>query len=156
LQDALGRAGAELGERSAQARNAASAVRIAAEWLVRQMSGEDFPDPAVSWAIRAIRRARGLLSMEEIGSRISMPRARLARRFCDYSGVTPKLFARIVRFHHALGVLGSVESIAAASAELDYSDQSHMYRDFTEFAGMTPGEFISSTRYPNSASLVEE
>ena len=155
LRDALGRAAAELGERCAEARNADGVVRIAAEWLTRQIRDNPVHDPVVSWAAEAIREARGLVSMEVIGSQISLPRARLAQRFCDYTGVTPKLFARIVRFHHALALLGRRESIAAASAELAYYDQSHMYRDFAEFAGMTPRAFISATRYPGSASLAE-
>lgn len=155
LRAALGRAAAELGERCAGARSAAGVVRTAAEWLARQMQSEPSADPEVSWTIRAIRGARGLVSMEEIGSQMSLSRARFAQRFCDYSGVTPKVFARIVRFHHALTLLGRVEGIAAASAELAYYDQSHMYRDFAQFAGMTPGAFIGATRYPNSPSVAE-
>jgi hypothetical protein len=30
-----------------------------------------------------------------------------------------------------------------------------MYRDFDEFAGMTPGSFLAAVRYPGSASLAE-
>jgi hypothetical protein len=30
-----------------------------------------------------------------------------------------------------------------------------MYRDFEEFARMTPGELLSADRYPGSASLAE-
>ncbi|HEY6486717.1 MAG TPA: helix-turn-helix domain-containing protein [Candidatus Cybelea sp.] len=75
----------------------------------------------------------------------------LARR----TGVTPKRFARIVRFRRALSLLGSTESIITAAAEAGYYDQAHMYRDFGEFAGLTPGEFLGATRYPNSASVAE-
>lgn len=69
--------------------------------------------------------------------------------------MTPKRFARIVRFHNALTLLGRTESIATIAAELEYYDQAHMYRDFSEFGRLTPGEFLSARRYPGSPSLAE-
>jgi AraC-like DNA-binding protein len=73
----------------------------------------------------------------------------------DRIGVTPKRFARIVRFSGALLVLGRVETIASAAVELAYYDQAHMYRDFDEFGGMAPGAFLRAPRYAGSSSLAE-
>jgi AraC-like DNA-binding protein len=164
LQDAMGRSAARLGERCANAaerpagngaRNAVAVVTTAAEWMMEQMRGEAAGDAAVRWACRVIGAARGAVSVDEIGSELALPRSRLARRFGEHVGVTPKRFARIVRFHHALSLMGRAGSIAEVASDLAYYDQAHLSRDFAEFAGMTPGAFIAANRYPNSASLAE-
>jgi AraC-like DNA-binding protein len=164
LHDVLGRAAGELGERCADAarssdsnpgRGAAEAVRVAAEWAARRIDVAPTLDPAVARAARAIRTARGMVSVDEIGSALGLSRAHLATRFRSRIGVTPKRFARIVRFSNALSLLGEIENIASAAAELSYYDQAHMYRDFDEFAGMTPGAFLAAERYPGSSSLAE-
>ena len=102
-----------------------------------------------------IRNANGVISVGGLGEHLALSRTRLAQRFLERTGVTPKRFARIVRFHNALSLLGRSENIASTAAETGYYDQAHMYRDFAEFARMTPGEFLAATRYPNSASVAE-
>jgi len=102
-----------------------------------------------------IRESRGTVSLSQLGTRLGVSRNEFARRFRDGTGLTPKRFARIVRFHSALSLLHRTEQIAAVAAELDYYDQAHMYRDFAEFAHLTPGDFVAARRYPESPSLAE-
>jgi len=164
LHDVLGRAAGELAERCADAaclsasnpaRGAAEVVRVAAEWTARRIDVAPTLDPAVAFAARTIKNARGMISVDEIGSTLGLSRANLATRFRSRIGVTPKRFARIVRFSNALSLLGDIENIASAAAELSYYDQAHMYRDFDEFAGMTPGAFLGAQRYAGTSSLAE-
>jgi AraC-like DNA-binding protein len=163
VSDALGPIATELGERCADAagtspwnpvHNAVAVVEAAAAWMSRRL-GDDVPNPAVRWATNRIRQARGALSVDAIASSLDLSRPRLASIFREHVGVTPKKFARIVRFETALGLLRSSENAAQTAADLNYFDQAHLYRDFTEFAGMTPGAFLTANRYPNSNSLAE-
>jgi AraC-like DNA-binding protein len=161
VRDVIGRAADELGERCATAaqislnerRNAASAVFAAVDWLV-PLARRD-RDDLVQWTSTKIREARGAVSLDRLGAQLGVSRHEFARRFRDRTGLTPKRFARIVRFYNALSLLHRSEKIAAVAAELAYYDQAHMYRDFAEFAHLTPGEFVSATRYPESPSLAE-
>ncbi len=164
LRDALGRAATELGERCniaaesagpSPSRAAIDVVRAAAQWVLQRLGDDIGVDPAVLWTTRAIREARGGVAVEALGSTIGLRRAALAQRFSDAVGVTPKRFARIVRFHTALALLGRRGRISHAATDLGYYDQAHMHRDFAEFAGMTPGAFVSANRYPGSASVAE-
>jgi AraC-like DNA-binding protein len=162
LRDATGRAASELGERCAAAADkaptarhtAAAVVATAVSWTLQRTGGID-ADPAIDWTASVIRNSRGTAPLDAIASQLSLQRSRLAQRFSDGLGLVPKRYARIVRFHAALSVLGRTESIATAAAELEYYDQAHMYRDFAEFAGMTPGDFLAGRRYPGTASLAE-
>jgi AraC-like DNA-binding protein len=164
FRECAGDAANELGERCASAaetsprdagQNAISAIRAAVSWIWEHAVTEFEVDASVLVAVRAIRSARGSLPLDALGPDLRLTRSRLAHRFFDAFGVTPKRFARIVRFRNALSHLGREESIAGAAAELGYYDQSHMYRDFEEFGGIAPGAFLSAERYPDSASLAE-
>ena len=162
VRDAIGRSADELGERCATAaqvsplnerRNAASVIFAAVDWLQMHMRTEC--DALVRWTSTMIREARGTVSLDQLGGRLGVSRSEFARRFRDGTGLTPKRFARIVRFHSALSLLHRTEQIAAVAAELAYYDQAHMYRDFAEFAQLTPGDFVAARRYPESPSLAE-
>jgi AraC-like DNA-binding protein len=162
VRDVIGRAADELGERCATAaqisllnerRNAASVVFAALDWLLPLACGDR--DALVHWTSTKIREGRGTVSLDRLGAQLGVSRHEFARRFRDHTGLTPKRFARIVRFHNALSLLHQSEKIAAVAAELAYYDQAHMYRDFAEFARLTPGEFVSARRYPESPSLAE-
>jgi AraC-like DNA-binding protein len=63
------------------------------------------------------------------------------RRFQAAAGIPPKLYARIRRFQHVLGQIGRVP-VADAAAACGYCDQSHLIRDFREFAGTSPGQWL--------------
>lgn len=164
VRDALGHAADELGERCAQAaqtsawnasRNAVAIISAAAEWTAQRIAAGVHADALVASAIRTIRAANGAISVQHVGGTLGISRAQFAKRFRDWTGVTPKHFARIIRFNAALSLLHQSQNIASVAGELDYYDQAHMYRDFEEFAQMTPGDFVSSNRYPGSASLAE-
>jgi len=163
LRDAIGNASNELGERCATAaalstwnaaRNAVAIVHTAAEWTTRRAGGRT-QDAALQYALRAIRETQGTISLDRLGSALNLSRSQFAQRFRDGTGLTPKRFARIVRFHNALSLLAKNAEIASVAAELGYYDQSHMYRDFEEFGRITPREFQPANRYPGSASLAE-
>lgn len=67
------------------------------------------------------------------------------RRFEEAVGLTPKLFERIQRFQRALHVVSQMP-LAQAAIDCGYYDQPHMNRDFAEFAGITPAQWIRETR----------
>lgn len=164
VRDGIGRMATELGERCTDAahtsawnpdRNARATVLAARRWLAGRFDESLLTDSAVTWTASVIRNARGVVSIDDISRQVALARPKLARRFLDRFGVTPKRFARIVRFNRALSLLGRSEDILTTAAEAGYYDQAHMYRDFGEFARMTPREFLAASGYPNSASLAE-
>jgi len=55
-------------------------------------------------------------------------------------GLTPKTVARIVRFGRVAERLRLASGVRWSELALDtgYYDQSHLLRDFTDFAGTTP------------------
>jgi transcriptional regulator GlxA family with amidase domain len=68
-----------------------------------------------------------------------------ARRFIEHAGVSPKLFARIVRFQAAIETkaLSTGTSWTKIAHNFGYYDQMHMIHDFEQLAGGSPKEMLT-------------
>ncbi|SFY37382.1 helix-turn-helix domain-containing protein [Streptomyces atratus] len=120
-------------------------ARVAAldAYLLALASG---PDPQAERAMalvdlvrtdRTVRRVGELARMEGVSSRS------LQRLFATYVGVGPKWVILRYRIHEALERAESDRQVdwAALAAELGYSDQAHLTRDFTATVGVPPTAF---------------
>jgi AraC-like DNA-binding protein len=141
--------------RMSAARGASVAVDAAAWWSEARLHEARLPDPVVRWTAAQICDASGVLSVEALRSQTSLTRSQFAQRFRHALGITPKRYARLLRFHRALGHLATGQDLSRVAHELNYFDQSHMYRDFHEFAEMTPSAYLAAQRYPGSIHLAE-
>jgi AraC-like DNA-binding protein len=101
-------------------------------------------DPRIDAAVARI--SRGGVSIDELARELSLTRQHLRRAFLAQVGVTPKTFARVMRFRRLLRSAESKRppSWAALAVGLGYSDQSHLIAEFSEFAGTTPVPFFLS------------
>lgn len=68
------------------------------------------------------------------------------RRFADTIGITPKLYARIMRFQQAVKQLKlrRYSSLTAVAYDNSYADQAHFIRDFKAFSGFSPKEYVKT------------
>lgn len=96
--------------------------------------------PAVAQALRRIDGA-GPIGALAAASRYSH-RSFIAL-FRDASGIGPKRYARLMRFQQLLAGMRDANPPALGELALvaGYSDQSHMSREFREFAGVSPGQY---------------
>jgi AraC-like DNA-binding protein len=86
---------------------------------------------ALDRAVTAIQRHAGDIRIEKLVDEVSLSRRQLERQFRDAVGLTPKQFCRVVRFQHVLARLGDGQvNRAAVAADLGFTDQSHLRRDF--------------------------
>ena len=92
------------------------------------------------------RIIRGSERVETIANDIGISRQHLARQFLHHVGVSPKTFARVMRFRRVLDSLGGDVDWADVAAANGYYDQSHLIADFRELAGATPTAFHFSNR----------
>lgn len=156
LQDLVGAAAAELAERCAGTVSPEERLRIAARWIGERVAKSPGADPAVSWMASQIRRREGAVSISELRERTGFSKTRLVTLFREQIGVTPKLYARILRFRHALErLVQGAGPLSELALEAGYYDQPHMNAEFRELSGFTPRELQAATRFPNSPSLAE-
>jgi AraC-like DNA-binding protein len=157
LHDVIGRSAAELGERCTAARNDAACVEASLEWIRGRIAGAPEPPASVRRAVAQIQAGGGDIAVAALDALGGKAGGRFTASFCDYVGVTPKRFARIVRFRRALELLQASDlPLVAIAAQAGYYDQPHMNAEFRNHAGMTPHAFRRAQRYPNSTSLAEQ
>jgi AraC-like DNA-binding protein len=86
-------------------------------------------------------RARPSAHVADLAAEIGWSRTRLASRFSEQVGISPKRFARVVRFEGARRLLAEgSSSLAEAATRAGYYDQAHLSRDVSALAGCTPAE----------------
>jgi len=113
------------------------------EAALRKLFADSKPDRRVDAAVDAIIRSGGRTTIDRIAAAAGVSRQHLARAFAYHVGVSPKTFARVMRFRRALASAGR-QQWADLAAELGYFDQSHLIADFREFAGKSPVPFFLS------------
>ncbi|MEE2565329.1 helix-turn-helix domain-containing protein [Hyphobacterium marinum] len=101
-------------------------------------------DPEIDWAVAMIRQSRGGLPIGQIADAAGLSRRVLTRRFRERIGTAPKRYARVVKFFAAIEAIKpeSVVDWAGLAVDAGYFDQPHMIRDFREFSGLTPADFL--------------
>jgi AraC-like DNA-binding protein len=99
-------------------------------------------DGRIVRAVDLISLAKGRLSVSEAAGEVCLCRRHFERNFKASVGVSPKTFAGIIRFKHALRYLRShpARDLLSAAVEYGYYDHSHLIKDFKSMSGNTPGD----------------
>jgi AraC-like DNA-binding protein len=123
--------------------------------LSARLGGASPVDPQQHYAVRLLC-GRPDLDIGDIARDIGWSPKHLASRTRDCLGVGPRSFRRLLRFSRLMDLLQAppLPGWAAAAAEAGYCDQSHMNREFREFAGLTPTEYLARC-LPNGGGVVE-
>jgi AraC-like DNA-binding protein len=158
LNDIAGRTAVHLAEALDARTSGRERVRSAVEWLRARRTRAVDIDPVVRAVLEKLDVHQGdgaIARLEELGGR---SRSRVARRFREHVGVAPKRYARLVRFHRALRLLGTAmagtgRDLSDVALVAGFYDQAHMNAEFREHAGLTPGRYLASQRFPHSDHL---
>lgn len=146
LDAAFGREGAELAERLAEAAGFSERVAVCEAFLLGRLVAAGYPEPSPVLAIvRRMLRGRRRLSMSDAAAACGWSVRQLERRFRGETGLTPRLFGRIVRFQRVFRALGAADGDAdwvSVALDCGYADQPHLIREFHELAGETPAAFL--------------
>jgi AraC-like DNA-binding protein len=147
------------------ARRLTSALQASADWDARfaildreigaRLRAAGALPPQVSWAWRRIIETRGRIDIGRLVDEVGWSQRHLITRFRSDIGLSPKTMARVMRFGQAARLLRRPDrpELAAIAADCGYYDQSHFTRDFRAFAGVTPGELVSSI-LPDNGGIV--
>jgi AraC-like DNA-binding protein len=102
--------------------------------------------PEASWLRCQLVATGGRARVEPLMDQTGRSRRLVTERFRRQFGLSPKTYARIVRFRRTLALLeraGCDRTLADVAASCGYYDQSHLTRDFALLAGCTPGAFMA-------------
>lgn len=155
LSDFLGDGVLALRERLLDTPDSSLRFSLVENWLLTRMHARYATSPLVRWALTRIEATRGTIGVEDLADEAGVSRKHLSRRFRIEIGLTTKTLARVHRFKHAMDWLSQQERVAwgELASICGYYDQSHLIRDFRDFSGMAPGDFIRRAK-PDSGSVV--
>ncbi|MBC7828488.1 MAG: helix-turn-helix transcriptional regulator [Chitinophagaceae bacterium] len=140
----LGKEGEALEEKMILAFNNKERVKIITEFLEKRIQKNQQRNHAVFSSIRFIIQTKGTNRIEKVADQYFISQRQFERKFREFSGLAPKLFSRIVRFHSACQLFGdSNKSLTSIAYDCGYYDQSHFIHDFKEFSGYHPRHYFS-------------
>jgi AraC-like DNA-binding protein len=112
------------------------------------------PSRLASAALELVRRSSGRLSCDYVASSIGLSDRHFRRQVHDSTGVSPKTYARALRFVGAMLAADAAERPAWAdiAAQCGYCDQSHLIRDCATLAGVSPRSLHAQRRSQGQAA----
>jgi AraC-like DNA-binding protein len=144
LEDILGRSVRRLVWQMQDAPDWAARFDILDAFILERVEKAAPPSSAVRWACRQLDETGGLVSVGSLAAELGSSRKHLIAQFRREIGLPPKTLARIIRFDRVTRMLkrDDVVSWIKIAQHCGYYDQAHFIRDFREFAGSTPTEYL--------------
>jgi AraC-like DNA-binding protein len=133
--------------RLADARDTVSAAAILESAIAERLGVADGRSRRAPLALAAADRLTGA-SVGTVAVELGVSERHLRRVFHDAVGVSPKAFAKLVRFHRALHAAREDARLswAAIAATAGYYDQAHLIAEFRTIAGVTPRALLGEIR----------
>jgi len=144
----------DLEEAVAAVRSRSELTRVLDRFLLRALRRLTSPDPIVAALNCHIERSCGSGSVLQWAHEQRIAERTLERRFIAAMGMSPKQFARIVRFKKRYLQFISEVPHGRSKRHLEgYYDQSHFDREFCSFLGVTPAASLAqATTYRTDVS----
>ena len=125
----------------------AEATRDLDDMLLEGLPHWPSTDPRVAQAISLLWQGGGTVALPIVAAEVGCSPRTLLRVVRKATGLTPKQFARIVRFHSAARVIADgTGTLSQAAAEGGYADQPHFHHEVTALTGLTPAQLAQRVR----------
>jgi AraC-like DNA-binding protein len=97
------------------------------------------PEVVRAWAMLA--RSGGSARIGDVAIDVGWSRRRLEQQFAATVGATPKVAARLMRFHRSVTMIAGGTPIADTAAGCGFADQAHLTREWRTLAGVSPARW---------------
>jgi len=136
----------ELRERLLSAGGPRETLCVLEQLLSRQLFRIRSWHPGINFAVERIAAAPSRVSISSLADQTGLTSRRFAQLFQAQTGVTPKVFHRLQRFHLALEMIHGNCQVDWSDLALQcgYYDQSHFDHNFKEFSGFTPSDYLAA------------
>lgn len=121
-------------------------IEIIERFLLAKLSEQTTVDSIVKTTVDALLSTKGGISINNILKEDLSKRRQLERKFVNQIGISPKQLGKVIRLQSALKMLLNKEdeSLTNIAYENEYYDQAHFIKDFKEFTGISPKEFLGN------------
>ncbi|MFF3663950.1 DUF6597 domain-containing transcriptional factor [Microtetraspora malaysiensis] len=141
ISEMYGAAGATLVEQVLAEPDAQAAIALTETFLLSLGPNQDPLTEEVAALAAMVENDVSVTRVDELAARSGRSVRSLQRLFRDYVGIGPKWVIRRFRLHEAAERVYRGLDLATLAAELGYTDQAHLTRDFTAAVGMPPAAY---------------
>lgn len=152
LRDLGSRGLGELEQKIAQASGVPAIAALLDGFLLAEMRRARRQASAADALLRRIHRDRGSTPIMRWARNACVDARSLERNFCAATGMTPKQYARVIRFKRAYRCLLEPAHRPLATALEGFYDQSHFNREFRFFTGVAPGARLAGSMLHTSVT----
>lgn len=120
-------------------------IKAIETFLINKFNEKATIDSIVKSTVDTLLATSGSSQIKAILKEDISKRRQLERKFSNQIGISPKQLGKVVRLQTALKLLlnQKTETYTEIAYESEYYDQNHFIKDFKEFTGITPKEFLS-------------
>jgi hypothetical protein len=131
-----------------EAKDTEQRIAILQTFLLGRLSDESTIDNIVKSTIDTLLETKGSAGINTILGGDLSKRRQLERKFMKQIGISPKQLGKVIRLQAALKMLlnQQSESLTEIAYENDFYDQAHFIKDFKEFTGKAPKEFLGDDK----------
>ncbi|MGP3912579.1 AraC family transcriptional regulator [Nonomuraea sp. 10N515B] len=141
IGEMYGAAGATLVEQVVAEPDARAAIAHVETFLLSLGPEQDPLTDEVAALVAMAENDVSMTRVDELAARSGRSVRSLQRLFREYVGIGPKWVIRRFRLHEAAERVYQGLDLATLAAELGYTDQAHLTRDFTAAVGMPPAAY---------------
>ncbi|WP_394751361.1 DUF6597 domain-containing transcriptional factor [Spongiimicrobium salis] len=135
----------ELEQKIVQATSTQKRIEIIETFLLEKLNQHETIENLVKTTVDSLLTTNGSSSIHTILKDDLSKRRQLERNFKKQIGISPKQLGKVLRLQTALKmILHDKESLTNIAYESEYFDQAHFIKDFKEFIGTTPKEFLGN------------
>lgn len=100
--------------------------------------------PIIDLLLDYIHQTKGLASIQELSTQFNIGYKKMERLFKKHVGITPKLYARIIRFNQTLKLREEKKTLTSLAYESGFFDQNHFIKEIKRFTQKAPSELYSN------------
>ena len=135
----------------------AARMRLFIAWIERRLAGAT-PDPTIAFVARRLEATHGAAAIAALRAESGAGKNRLLAGFRDAFGVSPKVYARLLRLARTLQLLDEPRpragSLASLALDAGYYDQPHMNAELRALTGLSP-RALAGTRNAGGFTISE-
>ncbi|WP_109301217.1 helix-turn-helix transcriptional regulator [Aquimarina sp. AU474] len=128
-----------------QATSTQKRIEIIEIFLLDRLNQNTTIENLVKITVDTLLETNGNSSINKILKDDLSKRRQLERNFRKQIGISPKQLGKVLRLQTALKmIINDKENLTNIAYESEYFDQAHFIKDFKEFIGTTPKEFLGN------------
>lgn len=138
--------GTELEQQMIGAVDSQQRINIIESFLLKRLNQKNTISNIVKSTVDALLKTNGTTPINTILKDEVSKRRQLERHFRKQIGISPKQLSKAIRLQTTINLLlnKKSETLTDIAYESEYFDQAHFIKDFKEFTGINPKEFLGN------------